>query len=99
LTLTLPRRLFPNSFGPMRLRIPELFKERDQTPYEVARDSGGRLTEATLYRIARERGAVKFVSLGVLQALCDVLQVEPAALFAYERQAVRRPAAKRKSAR
>ena len=99
MTLTLPRRLFPNSFGPMRLRIPELFKERNQTPYEVARDSGGRLTEATLYRIARERGAVKFVSLGVLQALCDVLQVEPEALFVYERQAVRRPAAKRKGAR
>jgi DNA-binding Xre family transcriptional regulator len=83
----------------MRLRIPELFEERNQTAYEIARDSGGRLTEATLYRIARERGAVKFVSLGVLQALCDVLQVEPSALFAYERQAVRRPATKRKNTR
>lgn len=87
--LTVPER--------MRLRIPELFAERGQTPYQVARDSDKRLTEATLYRIAREKGGVKFVSLGVLQALCDVLKVEPAELFAYERRSVK--AAPRKSRR
>jgi len=74
---------------PMRLRIPELWEERHQTPYQVAKESGGRLTEATLYRITRERGAVKFVSLAVLQALADVLHVEPQELFEYERRAVR----------
>lgn len=79
----------------MRLRIPELYTERQKTAYEVARDSGGRLTEATLYRIAREHGQVKFVSLGVLQALADVFEVEPQELFVYERQAVKRVGEKR----
>lgn len=79
----------------MRLRIPELYTERKKTAYEVARDSGGRLTEATLYRIAREKGQVKFVSLGVLQALADVFEVEPHELFVYERQVVKRVGEKR----
>ncbi len=83
----------------MRLRIPELFDERKKTPYEVARDSGGRLTEATLYRLAREKGSVKFVSLGLLQALCDVLHVEPATLFEYHPEPVKQPAARRKASR
>jgi DNA-binding Xre family transcriptional regulator len=74
---------------PMRLRVPELWEERHQTAYQVAKESGGRLTEATLYRIEREKGAVKFVSLGVLQALCDVFEVEPQELLVYERQAVK----------
>lgn len=75
----------------MRLRVPELLDERHETAYEVAKNSGGRLTEATMYRIVRAKGVVGFVSLNVLQALCDVLEVEPKHLFAYERQAVRRP--------
>jgi DNA-binding Xre family transcriptional regulator len=73
----------------MRLRIPELYTERNQSAYQIARDSGGRLTEATLYRIAREKGAVKFVSLDVLQGLCDVFKVEPAELFEYQRRKVK----------
>ncbi len=81
----------------MRLRIPEIFDERKQSPYEIARDSGGRLTESTLYRLVRERGELTRVSLGLLQALCNVLQVEPGALFDYVPQPVRRPTGKRKT--
>ena len=67
----------------MRLRIPELFDERQVTPYQVARDSGGRLNEATLYRLVRERGRLAHVNMATLQALCDFFKVPPGALFDY----------------
>lgn len=70
----------------MTVRLKELLEERGLTAYEVARDSRGRLAECTLYRIVRE--PPKFISLGVLQALCDVLRVEPSALFSYQRRRV-----------
>lgn len=82
----------------MRLRIPEVFEDR--TPYEVARDSGGRLNEATLYRLARERGRLESVNMSVLQALCDVLKRTPGELFDYEEEPVEKPAKRsRKAAR
>ncbi len=61
----------------MRLRLPELLDERGLTAYALARDSDGRISEATAYRLVRQRGKVKTFDGDLLDALCDVLGVEP----------------------
>lgn len=72
----------------MRLRLPELFKERGLTPYAVAKASAGRIDQSTLYRLQRKRGRVEFFSAELLEALCDVLHVSPGELL--ERDGKRR---------
>ncbi len=68
----------------MRLRLPELLSERSLTPYAVARDSGGRINESTLYRLVRAEGRVDLFSAELCQALCEVLKIGPAELFQLE---------------
>lgn len=65
----------------MRLRLPEILKEHNVTAYEVAQRSGGRINQSALYRLVRQEGRVELFSAALLEALCDVLGVEPAALF------------------
>lgn len=68
----------------MRLRLPELLDERKTTAYQVAKDSGGRILPATLYRLVREEGRVKLFSADLCEALCDVLGITPTELFELE---------------
>lgn len=72
----------------MRIRLPELLKEHKTTAYGIARDSAGRILSSTLYRLARQRGRVKYLDSELLEALCDVLDVEPGDLL--EREGKRR---------
>lgn len=65
----------------MRLRLPELLEERALTPYGLAQASGGRISMSLAYRIVREQGAFKCLTPPILEALCDVLKVEPDELF------------------
>ena len=65
------------TFLAVRIRLPELFQEHNTTAYGVARDSGGRILPSTLYRLARQKGRVKYLDSALLEALCDVLGVEP----------------------
>jgi DNA-binding Xre family transcriptional regulator len=76
----------------VRLRLPELFKEKGLTAYEVARRSNGRLAEASIYRLVRRRGEVSMVSAKTIEALCDVLDVGPGDLI----EVIRRAAPPRK---
>jgi DNA-binding Xre family transcriptional regulator len=73
----------------MRLRLPELLKERALTPYALGTHSGGRISLPMAYRLARAGGRFVTIKADVLDALCDVLDVEPGALLE------RTPAAKR----
>lgn len=68
----------------MRLRLPELLTERELTPYAVAKQSNGRISESTLYRLARDNGRVKLFAADLCDALCDVLGITPAELFEHE---------------
>ncbi len=68
----------------MRIRLPELLEEHGVTAYEVAKRSNGRISPSTLYRLTRERGAVGLFSADLLEALCDVLDVEPGELLERE---------------
>jgi DNA-binding Xre family transcriptional regulator len=72
----------------MRLRLPEILEERGLTPYAVAKASNGRIDQSTLYRLQRKRGRVEFFSAELLEALCDVLECEPADIL--EREPKRR---------
>jgi DNA-binding Xre family transcriptional regulator len=72
----------------MRIRLPELFQEHQVTAYEIAKRSNGRILPSTLYRLAKRRGVVDLISSDLLEALCDVLDVEPGELL--ERDSKRR---------
>ena len=65
----------------MRLRLPELLDEAGMTPYALSKQSGDRISESTAYRLVRQRGEVQMFDASVLEALCDVLEVEPGELF------------------
>lgn len=65
----------------MRLRIPELLDAADLTPYALHKQSAGRISLSTAYRLARKRGEVKNFAGELLEALCDVLDVEPGDLL------------------
>jgi len=72
----------------MRVRIPELLEQRGLTPYSLARSSGNRISLSAAHRLARAEGRVKLFSAELLEALCDVLNVEPGELL--EREAPKR---------
>ena len=78
----------------VRLRVPELFQERGMTPYAVAKASEGKISLSTAYRMTRLKGRLETFDAGILSALCDVLDVAPAALL--ERSAVARGATSRR---
>lgn len=73
----------------MRIRLPELLDERDLTAYAVAQQSKGRISPSTLYRLVRSRGRVRYLDADLLEALCDVLGVEPGALLEREHASAR----------
>ncbi|HEY4303019.1 MAG TPA: helix-turn-helix transcriptional regulator [Gemmatimonadaceae bacterium] len=64
----------------MRLRVPELLAEKGMTAYELAKRSGDRISLSAAYRLAR--GEWRAISSDVLDALCDVLEIDdPGPLF------------------
>ena len=69
----------------MRVRINELLKRRGLTPYALAMASGGRLSLTMLYRLQRTQGRFTTIKADVLDALCDVLEVELGELLDRER--------------
>ena len=68
----------------MRLRLPELLTEHGLSAYEIVKRSDGRISMSTLYRLTREEGRVELFSATLLEALCDVLGVEPGKLLERE---------------
>jgi hypothetical protein len=74
------------SFIRMRLRLPELLAEHKPplTAYAVAKRSADRISLSTIYRLTRNRGHVANFDGALLEALCDVFGVGPAALLERE---------------
>jgi DNA-binding Xre family transcriptional regulator len=79
----------------MRLRIPELFEMHKMTPYAVAKASHGRISLTAAYRLQRARGRFIRISAVFLEALCDVLRVEPDELLEREQMRQRQRPARR----
>jgi len=65
----------------MRLRIPELLAEHGLTPYALSRRSDGRISMSTAYRLRENEGQLETFSGELLEALCDVFNVEPGELL------------------
>lgn len=68
----------------VRIRVPELLKKRKLTAYGLAQASGGRISMSAAYRLTRAKGRVQFFDADLLEALCDVLHVEPGELLERE---------------
>ena len=69
----------------LRLRLPELLEERGMTPYAFSKATNGRVSMSTAYRVVRMRGRLATFDATLLQAICDVLEVEPGELFEQKR--------------
>lgn len=74
----------------MRLRLPELFTETGVNPYRLARDSDGRISLSTAYRLKRVKGKLETYKGDMLDAICDVMNLRPGDLW--ERDTKRLPA-------
>lgn len=76
----------------VRVRIPELLaadtaKGRIKTtPYALAKQSSGRISLSTAYRLVKRRGQLESFESKLLEALCDVLDVEPGELLERDRK-------------
>jgi len=70
----------------VRLRIPELLKEKGLTPYALSKRSGGRVSMSAAYRYVRLKGKLKSFDGQLLETLCDVLQCEPGELLEREKR-------------
>lgn len=69
----------------MRVRLAELLELRGMTAYAVAQESDGRISTSALYRLLKNDGRVRLLDSDLLDALCDVLDVEPGELLERER--------------
>lgn len=68
----------------MRLRLPELLDERGITAYSLSKQSKGRISMSTAYRLAKMNGRVQNFDADMLEALCDVLKCQPGDLLERE---------------
>ena len=69
----------------MHLRVPQLLRDRGFTAYTLATRSGGRISMSTAYYFART-GSFRCLKPNQLEALCEVLEVEPGDLFERRRK-------------
>lgn len=68
-------------YSPMSpLRIGQLLEKRGLTAYQLAKQSDGRISRSTAYRLAN--GEVERLSSETVAALCAVLKCKPGDLFA-----------------
>jgi DNA-binding Xre family transcriptional regulator len=65
----------------VRLRLPELLDERGMSAYALSKQSKGRISMSTAYRLAKMNGQVQNFDADMLEALCDVLKCEPGDLL------------------
>jgi DNA-binding Xre family transcriptional regulator len=84
----------------MRIRLPELMEAKGLTAHALSVQSAGRISITTAYRLVANEGKLEKMS-DILEALCDVLQVEPGDLFERDgakAKPVKKAAAKRRKA-
>ena len=70
----------------MRVRLAELLEARGLTAYAVAQQSDGRISTSALYRLLKADGRPRLLDAELLDALCDVLDVEPSELLERDRR-------------
>ena len=78
----------------LRLRFPELLESKGITPWGLHKQSNGRITAPTAYRLVRKKGALTVFPRETLEALCDVLGVTIFDLFEHKKTAKKTTAKK-----
>ena len=81
----------------VRIKLPELLstdgsgaaRARKITPYALAKQSAERISLSTAYRLVKRKGALESFESKLLEALCDVLGVEPGDLLEREKKGKR----------
>jgi DNA-binding Xre family transcriptional regulator len=68
----------------MRVRLAELMEPRGLTAYALAQQSDGRISTSALYRLLKSDGRARYLDSELLDALCDVLKVNPGELLEHE---------------
>lgn len=63
----------------IRLRLAELLKARNWTPYRLAQETG--LTVPTVYRLANPDAQFGRITVDTLDRLCAALRVQPGELL------------------
>lgn len=54
------------------------------TPYALAKRSNGRISRATAYRLTQNRGRARMFDDHLLEALCDIFDLEPGEILERE---------------
>ena len=65
----------------IRLRVGDLLDERGITAYQLAKQSGGRISLSAAYRLAQGNSGTFPPSWVMIEILCDVLKVDVCDLF------------------
>jgi DNA-binding Xre family transcriptional regulator len=68
----------------IRLRFPELLKERGLTGYALSVATGGKISMSTVYRWTRTRGRIQTINTDLLEALCKVMNASPGEVLELE---------------
>ena len=63
----------------IRLRLAEVLRQRDWTPYRLAQETG--LTVPTVYRLANPDAQFGRITVDTLDRLCAALRVQPGELL------------------
>ncbi|MGH7511521.1 MAG: helix-turn-helix domain-containing protein [Gemmatimonadales bacterium] len=71
----------------MRLLVQDLMEKRGLTAYTLQKAASGRISRSTAYRLAR--GEKASLRPNEISALCEVLEVDPNALFGWTRKRAR----------
>jgi DNA-binding Xre family transcriptional regulator len=74
----------------MRIRLPELMQQRGLTAYALSRQSRGRISMSTAYRLARLEGKLHSFDAEMLEALCDIFRCAPGDLLERAKKTRRR---------
>jgi transcriptional regulator with XRE-family HTH domain len=65
----------------IRLRVGDILEERRMTAYQLAKQSGGRISLSAAYRLAESNSGTFPPSWEMLEILCEVLKVDVCDLF------------------
>lgn len=65
----------------IRLRLRELLADKGMSWYALSRDSRGRISLSTAYRIKKGDGRGRFYDAEILDAICETLNVPASALL------------------
>jgi DNA-binding Xre family transcriptional regulator len=74
----------------IRIRLPELLNAEIPTAYAIARASKDRISMSAAHRLVAKRGIIQRFDADLLEALCEMFNVDPGELLELEAKKARR---------